>query len=173
MATEKQKKVLLVEDSPSDARRQSSAQVHSLNEELHRAVEELNVANETLEQRVQERTTELTSTNEELQRTNAELPRQVRRRLAAEEEAGDYARQQEIINRVIKAGNESQDLTSALASMLDNALTLMGFDGGAVYLLDSGREAAELQYASPASSEILQTIPRYQRAHRSNLSRRA
>ena len=134
--------------------------MHSLNEELHRAVEELNVANETLEQRVQERTTELTSTNEELQRTNAELPRQVRRRLAAEEEAGDYARQQEIINRVIKAGNESQDLTSALASMLDNALTLMGFDGGAVYLLDSGREAAELQYASPASSEILQTIPR-------------
>ncbi|MGZ4883288.1 MAG: PAS domain S-box protein [Halobacteriota archaeon] len=143
-----------------DALRQSRAQVHSLNEELHWAVEELSVVNETLEHRVQERTTELTSTNEELQRTNEELRRQVRRRLAAEEEAGEYARQQEIINHVIKAGNEAQDLPSALASMLDNAVALMGFDGGAVYLLDSEREAAELQYASPASPEILQTIPR-------------
>jgi hypothetical protein len=78
--------------------------VHSLNEELHRAVEELNVANETLEQRVQERTTELTSTNEELQRTNAELPRQVRRRLAAEEEAGDYATSRRSLTASSKQG---------------------------------------------------------------------
>lgn len=141
-----------------DALRQSRAEVQSLNEELHRAIEELTVANETLERKVQERTAELTSTNEELRSINKRLRTEVRRRLKAEEEAEDYARQQEIINRVIKAGNESHDLRSALASMLDNAVALLGFDGGAVYLLDTAGEEAELQYASPASPEILQKI---------------
>jgi PAS domain S-box-containing protein len=142
-----------------DALRQSRAEVQSLNEELYRAIEELSVAKETLERRVQERTAELTSTNEELQIINKRLSTEVRRRLKAEEEAEGYARQQEIINRVIKAGNESNDLRSALGSMLENAVALLGFDGGAVYLLDTQGEAAELQYASPASPEILQTIP--------------
>ncbi|MFZ0925829.1 MAG: PAS domain S-box protein [Halobacteriota archaeon] len=142
-----------------DALWQSRAEVQSLNEELYGAIEELSVANETLERRVQERTTELTSTNQELRSINKRLSTEVRRRLKAEEEAEGYARQQEIINRVIKAGNESHDLRSALGSMLDNAVALLGFDGGAVYLLDTEGDAAELHYASPASPEILQTIP--------------
>jgi PAS domain S-box-containing protein len=76
--------------------------------------------------------------------------RDITDRKRAEAAAREYTRQQEIISRVIKAGNEADDLQSALISMLDNAVSLTGFEGGAVYLLDAEGEVAELQYASGA-----------------------
>ncbi|MGZ7132351.1 MAG: PAS domain S-box protein [Halobacteriota archaeon] len=78
--------------------------------------------------------------------------RDVTERKRAEAAAREYARQQEIIHNIIKAGNEAADLQSAIISMLDNAVSLTGFEGGAVYLLDGKSNVAELHYASGAET---------------------
>ncbi|MGZ4942020.1 MAG: PAS domain S-box protein [Halobacteriota archaeon] len=78
--------------------------------------------------------------------------RDVTKRMRAEAAAREYAHRQEIIHNIIKAGNEAADLQSAIISMLDNTVSLTGFEGGAVYLLDAKRSVAELHYASGAEA---------------------
>ena len=73
-----------------------------------------------------------------------------------------YARYQEILNRVIKVGNEANDLQTMLFSMLDTTIELMGFDGGTIYLLNEAQHVTELQHQrgySPESIKWLQRIP--------------
>ncbi len=78
--------------------------------------------------------------------------RDITERKRAEAAVREYARQQEVINNIIRAGNEAADLKSAIISMLDHAVSLTGFEAGAVYLLDADQRVAKLQYASGAEA---------------------
>jgi len=78
----------------------------------------------------------------------------------AEESVKEHARGQEILNRIIKAGNEADDLQMMLSSMLDTAIELMGFDAGAIFLVDEAEHVIELQYQQGYPPELIEGIRR-------------
>ncbi len=83
-------------------------------------------------------------------------------KMQAEESVKEHARGQEILNRIIKAGNEADDLQMMLSSMLDTAIELMGFDAGAIYLVNEAEHVIELQYQQgypPESVEGIYRVP--------------
>ena len=78
----------------------------------------------------------------------------------AEESVKEHARGQEILNRIIKAGNEADDLQMMLSSTLDTAIELMGFDAGAIYLVNEAEHVIELQYQQGYPPELVEGIHR-------------
>jgi len=128
-------------------------EVQALNEELQSTNEELRSMNETLEERVQERTLKLQNeieerkvVEEELRATSEELQDNVEELRRAEQSVQEHVRTVDILNRVIRAGNEADELQTMLSSMLDTAVELMGFDGGTIYSLNEAQHSIELQY---------------------------
>ncbi|MGZ4942163.1 MAG: PAS domain S-box protein [Halobacteriota archaeon] len=117
-----------------------------LSEELQSTNEELRTANEELEYRVQERTKELASINQELGVSNEELRHETDARTKAEAAARTHAHHLDILNRVIKAGNEAKTLQTTLSAMVSTAVELTNFDGGLIFLLNEAEGVAELQY---------------------------
>jgi len=83
---------------------------------------------------------------EELRATSKELRDNVEDLKRAEQSIKEHARTVDILNRVIRAGNEADELQTMLSSMLDTAVVLMRFDGGTIYSLNEAQHSIELQY---------------------------
>ncbi len=66
-------------------------------------------------------------------------------RVSAEAEIHACNRRLEIINRIIRAGASSMTLDEILEVVIRQTVELMGFDAGAVYLVDRCRERADLR----------------------------
>ena len=132
---------------------QAHEEVQALNEELQSTNEELRFTNETLEKRVQERTLKLQNeieerkvVEEELRATSQELQDNVEELRRAEQSVKEHIRTVDILNHVIRAGNEADELQTMLSSMLDTTVELLGFDGGTIYSLNEAHHSIELQY---------------------------
>jgi PAS domain S-box-containing protein len=100
--------------------------------------------------------TDLKRVQEELQRYSDHLEDLVEERAAAEQTARTRAHQQQMLSRIITAGNEAYSLESACAAMLDAAMELINFTGGALFLLDEAAGVTEQQYARGFNDEVLE-----------------
>ncbi|MGZ4912771.1 MAG: MEDS domain-containing protein [Halobacteriota archaeon] len=81
-------------------------------------------------------------------------------KLRAKAQAEEYTRQQAVINRVIKAGNEADTLPKALHAMLDAAMELINFTDGALFLLNEAEGVTEQRYARGFNDEVLEAARR-------------
>jgi PAS domain S-box-containing protein len=84
-------------------------------------------------------------------------------KLRARARAEEYARRQEIINHIIKTGNEAGTLQTAIHAMLDAAMELLQMTNGTIYLLNEAEGMIELQYARGFSDEVLDASRRFPR----------
>jgi PAS domain S-box-containing protein len=123
----------------------------------------LQQAHDELEQKVDERTLELQNEieerkviEEELRTTTEELLTNIKELRHAEQSLHEHAKRMEILNRIIRKANESEDLPSLATLLVDHTIDLMDFDAGALFLLNEAEGVIELQYArgySPAYAE--------------------
>ncbi|WP_292517553.1 ATP-binding protein [Methanoculleus sp.] len=68
----------------------------------------------------------------------------VTRQKRAEEKVRRRNTQLYVINQVVRTATSSADLDELLGGVLEKTLTLLGFEGGGVYLINPGRSSAEL-----------------------------
>jgi len=87
--------------------------------------------------------------------------RDITDRKRAEAAAQEYARRQEIINHIIKAGNEADTPQTAVHVMLDAAMELLDVTHGSIYLLNEAESMIELQYARGFSDAVLDASRRF------------
>ena len=70
------------------------------------------------------------------------------------------ARKTEILNKIIIAGNEANNLQTLLETILKSTLELMNFEGGGMYLLDGTTGYAELAYHEGLPSDFIENVRR-------------
>ena len=87
--------------------------------------------------------------------------RDITDRKRAEAAVQEYARRQEIINHIIKAGNEASSPQTAVRVMLDAAMELLDVTHGSIYLLNEAESMIELQYACGFSDAVLDASRRF------------
>ena len=120
----------------------------------------LQQAHDGLEQRVKERTLELQNEieereviEEELRTTTDELLTNIKELRRAEQSLHEHTRRMEILNQIIRAGNEAIDLPSLIRLLVDRTVELLDFDAGALHLINEAEGVAELQYARGGSPD--------------------
>ena len=106
--------------------------------ELRRMGEALRRSRDELEQRVEERTAELSAANEQL---NQEITERVR----AEKEIKRRNAELVVLNAIAATVNRSLDLEEVLGEALDKVLETMGWEMGAIHLLNERGSTLDLK----------------------------
>ena len=70
------------------------------------------------------------------------------------------AQKNEILNRIIIAGNEAKNLPILLENILKSTLELMDFEGGGIYLLDGTTGYAEIAYHEGLPLDFIENVRR-------------
>lgn len=78
----------------------------------------------------------------------------------SEETMRKRAQKNEILNRIIIAGNEAQNMQILLESILKSTLELMNFEGGGIYLLDGTTGYAEIAYHEGLPLSFIENVKR-------------
>jgi PAS domain S-box-containing protein len=78
----------------------------------------------------------------------------------SEEVLRKRARKTEILNRIIIAGNEANNLQTLLETILKSTLELMNFEGGGIYLVNGTTEYAELAYHEGLPLDFIENVRR-------------
>ncbi|MEA1927155.1 MAG: hypothetical protein U9N73_03045, partial [Candidatus Auribacterota bacterium] len=73
----------------------------------------------------------------------------------ADDQIKERARELSVLNRVIVAAGEAEDLSTLLKNILDSTLELLDFDGGGIYLVDETEGEAELCCSKGLNQEFL------------------
>lgn len=64
----------------------------------------------------------------------------------------------EILNNIILAGNQAEDLQSLLKNILEYSLGFINFDGGGIYLRDINGDIAKLQCSKNLSADFVKAV---------------
>jgi PAS domain S-box-containing protein len=90
-----------------------------------------------------------------------EISRDITKSKETESEVDEKTRRLEILNRVILSANKAGDLASLMEEILNTAVELLHFDGGAVYLIDRDGTAAELVCSKGLPDEFVTMVRRH------------
>lgn len=72
------------------------------------------------------------------------IARDLTSRRQAQEESQSHVHEMEILDRIITECNRAENILSLLNKLLDMSMELLGFEGGAIYLLSAKGDRAEL-----------------------------
>lgn len=79
-------------------------------------------------------------------RQTRELQQEIVKRVKAQKSADNQANKLEILNRIIMAVNNANDLSSLQEAILNSTLMISNFKSGGIYLVDNDKEQAILNY---------------------------